>query len=384
MQQLQVLEWIKGNTGRAYQEFMEGEGIPIYEDLGGVSDPAELPMRPWARMGGEGTFIKLLGTSQADVGLYALRIPGGEALNPVKHLYNEEIFVLQGRGLMEVWNDGGDKVTFEWGQGSVFSPPLNTWHRMINGSREPALYFAVNTAPRLMNMVYDNDFIFDCDFQFTDRFGGQSDYFTEGENKFKFGAYAQQTIWETNFIPDALATFLEADEHKVAGGNHTGYRMGKHWPNGHISQWPVGVYHKAHYHGPGAVLLGLRAEGYVLLWPRELGAHPYENGHGDQVVKVNWGPRSIYTPPAGWYHQHFNTGKEPARHIAVYGRDDRPEAVWSRSFAKGQDLPLLVSNQEGGTLIDYEDEDPQIRVDFVNALKKKGIECTMAPAVYRK
>ena len=72
------------------------------------------------------------------------------------------------------------------------------------------------------------------------------------------------------------------------------------------------------------------------------------------------------------------------RHIAVYGRDDRPEAVWSRSFAKGQDLPLLVSNQEGGTLINYEDEDPQIRVDFVNALKKKGIECTMAPAVYRK
>ncbi len=316
MQQSDPLQSMSASVGRGYQQFMDEQGIPIFEAMGGVDDLAALPRGPWARMGGSGTFVLMVGTTQVERGIYVVEIPGGGALHPEKHLYDEAIFVIQGRGLTEVWNEGGAKVTFEWGQGSVFAPPLNTWHRLVNGGREPALILGVTTAPWIMNLMQHTEFIFNCSHQFTDRFGGEADYFTEGKNKFKFGAYAQQTIWETNFIPDALATFLEADAHKAAGGNHTGYRMGKCFPNGHISQWPVGVYHKAHYHGPGAILLGLRGSGYVLLWPHDLGPHPYTDGHDDQVVKVEWGPRSIYTPPDGWYHQHFNPSKEPARHLA--------------------------------------------------------------------
>ena len=380
MEQLRPLAWLKANVGGAYQQFMEGEGIPVHEALGGMDDVTELPRQPWARMGGSGAFIKMLGFAQAEVGVYVAEIPGGGALNPEKHLYDEAFFILQGRGLTEVWQEDGKKVTFEWGVGSVFSPPLNTWHRLINGSSEPALFAAVTTAPRMMNLLHDNDFVFNCDYQFTDRFGGQADYFTTGENRFRFGAYSDQSIWETNFIPDALATFLDDFEQKVAGGQLTGYRMGTYWPNGHISEWPVGIYHKAHYHGPGAFLLGLRGKGYVLLWPGELGSHPYQDGHQDQVVMVNWGPRSIYSPPDGWYHQHFNTGKEPARHVAVYGRDDRPE-LRAMTFAGGEDIPVVVSQREGGTLLEYEDEDPEVRRYFEEALRKEGIESQMPPVL---
>ena len=379
---LPPLQLMKTTVGRGYRQFMEGEGVPIYEDLGGVDDVTELPMRPWARLGGSGSFVVMLGTSQAERGLYVAEIPGGGALNPEKHLYEEGIFVIRGRGLTEVWQEGGAKVTFEWGEGSVFGLPLNTWHRLINGSREPAIVVAATTAPWIMNLVHNTDFIFNCNHQFTDRFGGQAEYFTPGENRFRFGAYADQTIWETNFIPDSRATFLDEGEQKVAGGMHTGYRMGKCYPNGHISQWPVGIYHKAHYHGPGALLLGLRGKGYVLLWPHELGPRPYQDGHEDQVVTVNWGPRSIYTPADGWYHQHFNTSKEPARHIASYSRPDRPEER-ARQFAGGEEITVLVSEREGGTLLEYEDEDPEVRRRFEETLKREGVESQMAPVTYR-
>ena len=378
----QVLQLIKANVGGSYQQFMEKEGVPIHEAIGGIEDVAELDLKPWARMGGAGAFVKMVGTNQGEVGIYVVEVPGGGALEPEKHLYDEELFIIKGRGLTEVWQDGGSKVSFEWGEGSVFAPPLNTWHRLVNGSRDPALVLGITTAPRMMNLLHDNDFVFDCDYAFADRFGGQPDYFTAGEDRITFGAHAHQSIWETNFIPDSQATFLDDFEQKVAGGQLTGYRMGKYFPNGHISEWAVGGYHKAHYHGPGAVLLGLKGEGYVLLWPYDLGLRPYQDGHGDQVLTIKWGPRSIYTPPDGWYHQHFNTGNEPARHIAVYGRDDRPEIVRARDFGKGADIAVVVSSKEGGTMIDYEDEDPEVRRHFEEVLGKKGLKSAMPPVNY--
>ena len=86
---------------------------------------------------------------------------------------------------------------------------------------------------------------------------------------------------------------------------------------GHLAEWPVGRYHKAHFHGGGAVLLILRSEGYSLMWPNHLGTRPYENGFGDEVVRVDWLPGSVFSPPTNWFHQHFNTGAEPALQLAL-------------------------------------------------------------------
>ena len=43
----------------------------------------------------------------------------------------------------------------------------------------------------------------------------------------------------------------------------------------------------------------------------------------------------------------------------------------------------LISTREGGTLIDYEDEDPEIRKRFEDTLKQEGVSCNMPPVVYR-
>ena len=364
-----------GWTKTAYEKWMEQEGIPIYQTIAGVKDIAELPMRPWARTGGSGTFVEMRGMMEEGNGVYVAEIPGGSSLEPERHLYQEAIFIIKGRGLTEVWQEGGPKVTFEWGDGSVFSPPLNTWHRLVNGSREPVLYVAVTTAPQVMSGLYDSEFVFNCDHLFLDRFNGQSDYFTASEQtKNKKGMYDYR--WETNFIPNVSQLVLDSSlSGKVHGGISMGYRMAGNFPVGHSSQWPVGVYHKAHYHGPGALLLGLRGNGYVLLWPKELGIHPYQDGHEDQVVRFDWQVRSIYSPPTEWFHMHLNTSPEPARNLAMYGIHTPRQTPFDAFI--GDQLSIMTDSKDGGAVIDYEMEDPQIRRDFEAALKREGIECTM-------
>ena len=371
-----VQEIDRSTAETLYEKWMRQEGLPVHEALGGMGDVTQLDRKPWARTGGSACFIQMLGTIQAGRGIYVGEIPGGGTWNPERHLFDEAFFIIQGRGLTEVWQEGQSKVTFEWGPGSVFAPPLNTWHRLVNGSREPALFVAITTAPQVMSALFDYDYLFSCDHNFVDFFGEGSEYFSPGEKREQIGRGS--TKWTTNFIPDASAAFLDDWEHKVSGGQLTGYRMARNFPRGHISEWPVGRYHKAHYHDGGALVMGLQGEGYVTLWPNELGIHPYQDGHGDEVHVIEWGPHSIYIPPDGWFHQHMNTGKGPARHIACYpgrGEGERVEDGLSHTVT-----PI----REGGALIDYEEEDPEIRRRFEATLRAKGIESTMPPVTYRQ
>src|SRR5258706_5614377 len=102
-------------------------------------------------MGGNGTFIQLLGT-EGLWGCYVVEVPGGGALNPEKHLYEEQYLVVEGRGTTEVWQDGGKKHVFEWQKGSLFAIPLNANHQIINASSSPALLLAGTSAPNALNL----------------------------------------------------------------------------------------------------------------------------------------------------------------------------------------------------------------------------------------
>ncbi|MBI2829852.1 MAG: cupin domain-containing protein [Chloroflexi bacterium] len=361
-----------------HEEWMQQQGIPVYREVAGIEDIAELPRRPWARMGGLGTFIELQGTKEAGKLLYVVEIPSGGSLEPEKHLYDELIYVLRGRGLSEVWQEGQSKRTFEWGEGSLFAIPLNAWHRLVNGSREPVVFFSVSNAPLIMEALRNTEFVFNCNHNFTDRYQGQADYFLASDKRRRD---RNQTFWETNFVPDVRNAFLDDAYEKVAGGQLTFFTISS-WTTAHSSEWPVGRYHKAHFHGPGAVLLGLKSVGYVLVWPRQYGIHPYQDGQGDKVIKMDWKPGSIYSP-YGYesFHQHFNSGPEPARHLAVTGGGSRFGAQGPNHDERG--YLGFISVREGGRLIEYEDEDPAVRRMFEEELRKKGIKCTMPPVVYR-
>src|SRR5580704_19755148 len=93
--------WNRPNT--AYDDFMEAQGIPIYR-AGGVRRVQDLPLAPWKRMGGRGTFIQLFGT-EGLWGSYLVEVPGAGALNPERHMYEEVFLVVEGRGTTETWTD---------------------------------------------------------------------------------------------------------------------------------------------------------------------------------------------------------------------------------------------------------------------------------------
>ncbi len=164
-----------------YESWIKQEGIPVVEGYG-AEDVRGISRQPWARTGGKGAFIQLKGM-EGFTGMYVGEVLPGGSLNPERHLYEELIYILEGVGSTEVWSRGSNKkVQFEWQAGSLFAVPLNSWHRLINGSRERAVYLAVTSAPVMMDLLHDGEFIFGCDYDFHRRFDGRPDYFVT-ENK---------------------------------------------------------------------------------------------------------------------------------------------------------------------------------------------------------
>src|SRR5260221_10199360 len=134
--------WKRPNT--SYDDFMESQGIPIFRGIG-VKRVQDMPLKPWKRMGGRGTFIQLFGT-EGKWGCYVVEVPGAGALNPERHMYEEIMVLVEGRGTTEIWTDDQKKAhSFEWQRGSMFAVPLNTWHRIVNAASSPALILVAST-----------------------------------------------------------------------------------------------------------------------------------------------------------------------------------------------------------------------------------------------
>ena len=171
-------------------------------------------------------------------------------------------------------------------------------------------------------------------------------------------------VVETNFVADSINIEPVAWTERGKGNATIFFEMSESMMGSHVSRFPVGIYKKAHRHGPGAHVFILTGKGYSLLWPE-----------GKEMTRVNWAPGSIVVPPEGWFHQHFNSSAEPARYLAL--------KILSRKYklqpGKIQsDVPLAY----GGWQIEYEDEDPIIRKTFEEECAKSGAEVRM-PAVAR-
>jgi hypothetical protein len=221
----------------------------------------------------------------------------------------------------------------------------------------------------MIDLLHNVPFVMGCDYKFDDRFDGQANYFVPTADRKEIGGFVN---WESNFIADARGALVDPSEAKGFGVHITSFDMGGSTLVGHIAEWPVGRYHKAHFHQGGAILLILRSQGYTLMWPAEAGIRPYRSGNADQVVRVNWREGSVFSPPSGWFHQHFNTGKEPARQLAFRYSGESGKFLlgcWRAINKEG----VRRSIRDGGTLIEYEDEDPQIRVDFEAAITKVAV-----------
>jgi mannose-6-phosphate isomerase-like protein (cupin superfamily) len=354
-----------------YFKWMTKEAIPVVDGFG-IEDVRDIAVTPWARTGGKAAFLNLYGM-EGVTGMVVGEILAGGALKPEKHFYEEVIVILEGQGATEIWQDGGTKQIFEWGPWSLFAPPLNTNHRLLNGGSVPVKYLAVTNAPLVMDIVHNEEFVFNCPYTFSDRYAAADGYFNQGLKRYEAG---MQHIWETNFISDIQTAKVDKREAKGAGVSITQFEIAGNSLIGHLAQWPAARYHKAHYHGAGAILLGLQSSGYVLLWSKESGTHPFEAGRAEDVVEIKWKAGSVYCPGGGWFHQHFNTGAKAARHLALrYGSRIHP--IGFKIADKRSEDGVYIDVKQGGTLIEYADEDPHIRQHYENELLRTGVKSAM-------
>lgn len=338
----------------SYEKWLQMEGIPVIRGLA-VEDLYKVPLEPWARKGGRGTHIVLEGAGGTN-DAYVCEIAPGASLKPQRHLFEELIYILQGRGATTIWVGAGRKQTFEWEAGSLFSPPLNVWHQHFNGGAEPVRYLAVTTAPSVIDLFHNMDFIFNNDFVFKDRYDAAEDYFTRNQ-------WHPGRVWETNFVPSVPNLKLLEWKERGAGGTNVMFELADNTMAAHVSEFPVGTYKKAHRHGPGAQIILLSGQGYSLLWPE-----------GQPRRKVDWHKGSFFVPPEMWFHQHFNTGREPARYLALrWGSRKHKAGGAFRSERGAADVSLKL----GGAQIEYEDEDPEIRGIFEAECAKAGVAVKM-------
>jgi mannose-6-phosphate isomerase-like protein (cupin superfamily) len=379
----------------AWETYQKEEGLPVVTGVG-VKDSRELPRADWARVGGKGTFIQLINTNNK-TGMFVVEVPARGALKPQRHMYEERYIVMDGRGSVEVWRNGSSaKTSFEYQQWSVFAIPVNANFRIINVSSSPALLLAVNSAPRVINMYQSRSFVFENDFNFESRVGGNlEDYWKPGE-EFEPQPVRGRAMITTNLIPDAATTYLPLDNNRGPGHRWLAPNMvGNTVLQGWIAEYPSGRYAKAHYaHGAGAILVCMRGKGYSIAWPKDVGGvTPWKDGFGDTVKQTEYGPGGMVSAvpgPDDWFHQHFAYGAEPFRVFNYTGGVPGNEAAFGGvngedpGIGNEQPQASLTDIDKGGRAIPYYLEDPHIREYFTSRLLAEGASFTMPEEVYTK
>ena len=324
-----------------YVSWQRREGVRVIHDFA-FDNLNDVELGPWERKGGSGAIINIPNDMLPNDCQVVEIKPGGHS-EPEHHLYEEMVYILSGRGATSIWVDEARKKTFEWHEGSLLAIPLNAWYQHFNASgTDPVRYVAVTSAPPMMRLFRNDEFIFNNPFTFSDRYHEEDDYFSGG------GKLYDRRVWESNFIPNAPDMPLYGWSARGAGGINAMLEMAQNSMKAHISEFPVGTYKKAHRHGPGAHLLILSGDaGYSLLWTKE---------DRSDMRKADWKVGAmVMVPTEGCYHQHFNSGATRARYLAL------------RASTHGLVAPFVgnppgsdVSMNEGGRQLEYDDEHPEI------------------------
>ena len=348
----------------AYDNWAKAEGIPIH--AAPAFDLNTVETKPWARAGVNGAFCHLTGRDDY-LTIHLLDLKPGAKTAPQRHLFEAVFTVVSGRGSATVTAADGTERTFEWGPRSVFAVPMNAPYRLFNGSGQESARIAVVSDLRyLMNLYRNEAFLFANPARFPDRegkpehFAGKADFVPV-----KPGRH----MWETNFVPDVAAFELKEWKARGADAKSIRFLLAECMLGVHASELPVGTYKKAHRHLPGYCIFAVTGTGYTLHW--------FE---GDQdFQRIEWKPGVVYAPGLYVFHQHFNTGREPARYLAVqYGSVRYPML---REKASTYDTGADTSVKDGGNQIEYEDQDPRIHALFLKELARTGVPSAMGAFV---
>jgi quercetin dioxygenase-like cupin family protein len=343
---------------------MESQGLPVYRGHA-IADPMSLELAWWKERECNAAFIQLegqQGVSEARV----TEIEPGKALPPLKMAVSEVIYVLEGQGLATVWAGDGPEKTFEWGKSSLFCLPRHCWFQLSNARGDrPARILNYNYLPPAMTTFPEPKLLFNNPYEQPEVLYGKEgeEFYSEAKmvGGGEGGRRGQGVFWRANFIPDMSAWDKLVPFYGRGAGGHVVFIQ---FPGAemacHMSVFDPQLYKKAHKHGPGRVIVIPKGEGYSVLWK---GTPFFEQDREAEKVVCPWQEGTIFVPPQNWYHQHFNTGSDEARYLAL-----GPAPQFSGNPYRHQ--------------IEYPDEDPWIRERFESEIGKRGLKTLMPKEAY--
>ena len=344
-----------GRPPTAYSQWLSSTGVPVHRGYY-IADLRDIELGAWAERECRAAFLELAGQegiSEARV----TEIAPGQTLPPMKFALDEAVYVVDGRGLANVWlGDSAQARTFEWGKYSLFMLPRGCSYQLVNTSgTDRALLLHYNYLPAAMDLNPDPDFFFEN--PYTSRRALPEDFYAEARTDAVPGASGMRNLWYGNFFPD-MRVWDRLAAQKTRGASAKSVSM--QFPDSpiwcHMATFPPGTYKKAHRHGPGVFIIIPVGEGYSIMWPE-----------GREKVYLEWHEASVFVPPNLWFHQHFNPSQGPVRYLAFHApRHTRPS----------RDRP------DPANQIEYPNEDPWIRQTFEEELGKRGLESLMPAEAY--
>jgi gentisate 1,2-dioxygenase len=314
-----------------YRDWTKTSKTPMAEGYS-ILDAKTQETHPWPEIGGRGVYLNFSGNVHMDAVI--MEIPDGKSLLPARKFYEQLIYCLAGRGTTTV-GEGPSANKLQWGEGSLFSIPMNVLHRHQNDdSQHPARLLAVTTFPFSLQVFGSMGLINDSNFSFNDRFNGSPDFYSKTERVEK--------RWDkTNFVKDIRSSEVIPWEERGKGNASMFWEMaGNTILEPHMSDFPVGSYKLGHRHPYEAIILTLNGRGFTLFGKDHL--------KSSDATQLEWKAGSVVSPPYFWFHQHFNTGDTRARYFAVTEGD----------FPKRLGIPLDVQQ------IEANEEDPDIKKRF--------------------
>jgi quercetin dioxygenase-like cupin family protein len=100
-----------------------------------------------------------------------VEIPPGGTLPAHRHLAEEMIYIVAGKGYTNMWTgSGNDRKRYDWSASDVLSPSLNVWHEHGNASMtEPARFLSMTSTPLMKRIFGDSKFLSSVDYVFEER-----------------------------------------------------------------------------------------------------------------------------------------------------------------------------------------------------------------------
>ena len=239
------------------------------------------------------------------------------------------------------------------------------------------------SAPNIMNLIDNPEFVFGCPYNFTDRFPGAEDFFKPNDDVAP-DPVRGLAMRRTNLIPDIISTDLPLDNRRSPGYRRVEPHMAGNRFYQFIGQHETGRYSKAHKHHSTAVLICVQGKGYTYTWPETLGLTPWKDGLADKVLRQDYEPVGIVTaaPMSGdWYHQHFGIGNGGLRLAAWHGPNNHPALKAGRPGETMRDI-WSIDIDKGGNAIPYHVEDPFLRTEFEEQMAREGAASRMEARLY--